>query len=437
MAANLSSGPRSHRSKLVLRCQSRLYNLCCFIVRRSNSILSDLGMSKSESGAHPALIDLHLPRSLLLIAGILIVLAEPIWLTIDGQLPITMLAGSKPIHFNVLLGFSLFNALLGVTLLSILHFPWLQLRWRAVTWLVWTSLILSCAVTAGRTGDVDAFAELLICLLVMNAMLCDCSRRWLGSLSAISIASFAWLGVSRHATPMEWFTVIVGVVVAHCGQEMSIRNRNEAAAARAELEAKMVELDAAERRASQSEENLKRIIEYAPDVITVSRYSDGRFILVNQEFEKRFNQSRALGRIPVDNSLGAPDATMKGVMKELTQEGIARDVEFEYRRHDGTIEHYLVSSILAEMNGEKCVITFAHDITAIKEIERKLRESEAMMRKIFDDNSDPMTVIDAASNTFVNANHAYLRLNGLTSKQDLVGSHPQPLHSPRNCPADK
>jgi PAS domain S-box-containing protein len=375
-------------------------------------------------GACLSLIDLHLPRSLLITAGILIVLAEPVWLTIDRQLFTATLAGSKPLHFNVLLGFSLFNALLGIALLSILYFPWLQFRWRTVTWLVWTSLIMSCAVTAGQTGDVDAFAELLICLLVVNAMLCDCSRGWLGSLSVISIASFVWLGVGSHARPMEWFTVIVGVVVAHCGQEMSIRKRHEATAARAELEAKMVELDAAERRASQSEENLKHIIQCAPDVIAVNRYSDGRFILLNREFEERFDSRNALGRTPVEKNLRVPRSVMKRVMSGLAQTGVVRDVEFEYRKRDGTLEHYLVSCILAELNSDKCVITFARDITAIKDIERRLRESEAMMRKIFDDNSDPMTVVDAASNRFVNVNHAYLRFNGLTSKQDLIGQHP-------------
>jgi PAS domain S-box-containing protein len=376
------------------------------------------------SDIHRGSADPQLPRALLLIAGILIVLAEPVWLTIDGQLSIAMLAGLRPVHFNVLLGFSLLNALLGVMLLSILHFRWLQLRWRPVTWLVWTSLILSCAVTARQTGDVEAFAELLICLLVVNAMLCECSRRWLGSLSAMSIGSFVWLAASWRATPMEWFTVIVGVVVAHCGQEMSIRQRDEASAARGELEAKMVELDAAERRASESEENLRHIIQCAPDVIAVNRYSDGRFILLNREFEERFESRDALGRTPVEKNLRVPRSVMKRVMSGLGQTGVVRDVEFEYRKHDGTLEHYLVSCILAELNSDKCVITFARDITAIKEIERRLRESEAMMRKIFDDNSDPMTVVDAASNRFVNVNHAYLRFNGLTSKQDLIGQHP-------------
>jgi PAS domain S-box-containing protein len=293
------------------------------------------------------------------------VLAEPVWLTIDGQLSISMLTGLEPFRFNVLVSFSLFNALLGITLLSILYFHWLQVRWRTATWIVWSFLVLSCAVTAERTGDVDAFAELLICFLVVNAMLCDCGRRWLGSLSAISIAAFAWLGVSRHATPMEWFTVLVGVVVAHCGQEMSIRKRYEAASARAELEAKMADLDAAERRASQSERNLKRIIEYAPDVITVTRHSDSGLVLANREFERRFNQNKAFVPAPVEQNLWVPDAMMEAILEELANNGVTRDIEFEYRTQDGTLEHYLLSCILAEVNGEKCIITFAHDITAL------------------------------------------------------------------------
>ncbi|MBV8361096.1 MAG: PAS domain S-box protein [Deltaproteobacteria bacterium] len=394
------------------------------IVRICDSALSGFDTSNSANTDNPALKDSNLPRGLLLIAGILIMLAEPIWLTINKQLSPAMLTGSRPFHFNLLWGFSLFNALLGFILLLTFHIRWLQLRWRIVAWLVWTSLILSCAVTARQTGDVDGFAELLICLLVINSMLCDCSLRWLGSLSAISIAAFVWLAASRQATAMEWFTVVVGVVVAHCGQEISIRNRREAESARAELEGRIAEVDAAKRRASQSEENLKRIIDYAPDVIMVNRYLDGGFILVNREFGKRFKESSALDRTAFYENLVLPRARMKEVMKELAQGTIARDVEFQYRKHDGTLEHYLASCILAEMNGEKCVITSARDVTAIKRIERKLRESEAMMRKIFDDNSDPMTVIDAESNTFVNANHAYLRFNGLASKQELVGAPP-------------
>jgi PAS domain S-box-containing protein len=395
-----------------------------FILERWGSVLVRSGVSKWASSEEPASNGQQLPRSLLLTGGILILLAEPIWLAIDGQISLAMLTGATPFRISLLLWFSLFNALLGLTLLSIPRVRFLELRWRSVTWLVWSSLILSCAVTARWTGNIGAYAELLICVLVVNSMLCDCSPAWLGSLSLISIAAFVWLASGRRATPMEWFTVLVGVVVAHSGQEMSIRKRREAATARAQLEAKIAEVDAAEHRASQSEANLKRIIEYAPDVITVNSYSSGRFILVNREFQKRFNESSVLGRTPPDMNLMLPRARMRDVMREVAQDGVTRGIEFDYHKPDGTEEHYLASCILAEMNGEQCVITFARDITAIKQIERKLRESEAMMRKIFEDNSDPMTVIEAESNTFVNANHAYLRFNGLTTKQDVIGAQP-------------
>jgi PAS domain S-box-containing protein len=361
---------------------------------------------------------------LLLTAGIVVLLAEPAWLMVDGHLDLAMVTGSRPFHFTVVMGFSLFNALLGVTLLSIPHFSWLQLRWPAVTWLVWTLLTLSCATTVRLTNDVGGFVELVVSVLIVNAMMCECSRLWLGSLSAISTGSLVWLGMYRPITPMECFILLVGVVVAHCGQEMSIRNRRETAAARATLELKIAELDAAQRRAHRSEENLRRIIEHAPEVVAINRYSDGRFILVNQEFQKRFDVKSSLGRTPPEVNLRVARTIMKQVLTKLAENEVVRDVEFEFSKEDGTRALFLVSCILAEVNEEKCVITFARDVTAIKEIERKLRESEAMMRKIFDDSSDPMTVIDAETNTFVDANRAYLRFNGLTSKEEVLGARP-------------
>jgi PAS domain S-box-containing protein len=369
---------------------------------------------------------LRLPSSLLLTAGILILLAEPAWLFIHGQLSAAILRGSQPFHFNNLVGFALFNALLGLILLSTLRFRWLQLRWRTVTWLVWVSLIVSCAMTARQAGEVDGFAELLICLLLISGMLCECSPLWLASLSVISMTAFVWLAVNRGATAIEWFTVLVGVVVAHSGQEMTIRKRNEAAAARTELETRMAQLNAAERRASQSEESLKRIIEYAPDVITVNSHSDGRFIMVNREFEKCFGRREVIGRTPVDHNLILPRATMDEVMRQLGQDGVSRDAEFEYRKHDGTLEYYLASCILAEMNGERSVITFARDITGIKQMQRQLRQSETILRKIFEASPDCITLARLADGRFQAVNDGFVRQFGF-SREEAVGRTQQEL----------
>jgi PAS domain S-box-containing protein len=403
---------------------SRMRDCRRVLVQQLASARDRLSKSKRFTFDRAPSVNPQLPRTLLFTAGIVVLLAEPAWLLIDGQLDLAMVTGSRPFHFTPIIGFSLFNAMLGVVLLSIRQFRWLQLRWLATTWLVWALLTLSCAITVRLTDDIGGFVELAVSILIVSAMMCDCGRLWLGSLSAVIAGSFVWLSMYRTITPMEWFILLVGVIVAHCGQEMSIRNRREAAAARAALELKIAELDAAQRRARQSEENLRRIIEHAPEVVAINNYADGRFILVNQEFQRRFNASSSLGRTPPELNLRITRAIMEQLLTKLAKDGAARDVEFEFTQQDGTRTLYLVSCVVTEINDEKCVITFARDVTAIKEIERKLRESEAMMRKIFEDSSDPMTVIDAATNTFVDANHAYLRFNGVNSKQEVLGARP-------------
>jgi PAS domain S-box-containing protein len=66
------------------------------IVQICNSVQSGLNTSESVSIDAPIVNDLNLPRGLLFTAGILILLAEPIWLAIYGQLSLSMLTGSKP-----------------------------------------------------------------------------------------------------------------------------------------------------------------------------------------------------------------------------------------------------------------------------------------------------------------------------------------------------
>jgi PAS domain S-box-containing protein len=61
------------------------------------------------------------------------------------------------------------------------------------------------------------------------------------------------------------------------------------------------------------------------------------------------------------------------------------------------------------------------DMTLIKDTERKLRESKAIMSRIFDDNVDPMSIVDAATLTFIDVNDAYLRFKKLRNKDEVIG----------------
>src|SRR5438270_10123542 len=119
-------------------------------------MLYQVDSSTSHSGRDLLPIDLHLPKSLLLTTGLVIIITQPIWLAIEGQLSRALSTGSQPFEFSLLVGFSLFNLGLGLTFLSIVRFRWLRLRWRKLTLLVWTSLILSGAITTRQTGQVEA-----------------------------------------------------------------------------------------------------------------------------------------------------------------------------------------------------------------------------------------------------------------------------------------
>src|SRR5229473_4578404 len=185
-----------------------------------------LTVSNSAGRDDRALASSHIPKALLLTAGILLIIVQAAWI-------IAIFPQSAPSGSRILVGLALLNFLLGIALLCITRFLWLQRRWREAAWLVWALLIVSCAIINERTGDIEVFLQLLMSVLIVNSVICVCSRRWLGSLSMISGASFAWLALCRPVTPVEWFILVVAIAVAHCGQELSSGSRREAAAARA------------------------------------------------------------------------------------------------------------------------------------------------------------------------------------------------------------
>ena len=48
----------------------------------------------------------------------------------------------------------------------------------------------------------------------------------------------------------------------------------------------------------------------------------------------------------------------------------------------------LISAVVVRLNNQNCAITVVREIADVKEAERKLRNSEATLRKIFDANLD-------------------------------------------------
>ena len=79
-----------------------------------------------------------------------------------------------------------------------------------------------------------------------------------------------------------------------------------------------------------------------------------------------------------------------------------------------------MSSVVVELGGEQRVVTIARDITELKEQERKLQSSEAMLREIFDSSVDNIALTDLADGTIIDVNKEMVRSLGF-EKDEIVG----------------
>ena len=60
------------------------------------------------------------------------------------------------------------------------------------------------------------------------------------------------------------------------------------------------------------------------------------------------------------------------------------------------------------------------EISDVKEAERKLRNSEATLRKIFDANLDSVTTTDPITRRYTDVNHEFSRATGF-SREEVLG----------------
>ena len=131
----------------------------------------------------------------------------------------------------------------------------------------------------------------------------------------------------------------------------------------------------AEKKLQLSEEKFAKAFRCSPEIISINSLKDGRFIEVNEAFERLSGYSRAevIGR--TDVALGIwPDLLARDLLGEyIRKDGRIRDQELRLRTKPGQARTVLVSIEIIELEGQACALTVGQDITALKEAEDQLR----------------------------------------------------------------
>ena len=138
----------------------------------------------------------------------------------------------------------------------------------------------------------------------------------------------------------------------------------------------------AEEALRKNEQTFSVIFNKAPFAAGLAGISDGRYLEVNEEFERVFGFSREeiIGRTSLDLGM-YPDPQMRARSAALFREqGYVHNLDMRLQTRNDTIHDVLINSDLVEIGGEKYILTTANDITERRRAEEMLQRNEQVLR---------------------------------------------------------
>ncbi len=262
-------------------------------------------------------------------------------------------------------------ALVGIGL-CLTYFRWFRNSWRPVTMAFCLILVASRTVS---TIAIDQDEPLLLALFVLAlgaAVLVPWSARWQGLLTLTGLIAFAVAaveGVVETANLHRWLVLAAIGAFALSFTALKDHYRSQTILIDALLDK--------EERLAKNEAMLRTLFDAVPDIVTLTRFSDGKLFEVNEEFLKRTGLGREAALATSVVQLGAwvdPEKRAKYI-QQLMNEGRVRNLEADFRL-GGVVAPYLMSAVVVEIDGEVHALNVARDATSIKENERALREAQ-------------------------------------------------------------
>jgi len=171
----------------------------------------------------------------------------------------------------------------------------------------------------------------------------------------------------------------------------------------------------------RSEEKFARAFDSAPALMAVSTAAEGRFIDVNEMFLATLGLRReeVVGRTPEELGLPAGLWPRRDAAGAAGQSSV-RDQEFSLCSKDGTIIQGLFSVDPIVLGDEPCLLTTMLDLTARRQAEEALAESEALYRSIVSAFPENVTITDLEGRVRLTSPRA-VKMFGFQSVDQAVG----------------
>lgn len=195
-----------------------------------------------------------------------------------------------------------------------------------------------------------------------------------------------------------------------------------------ELEAENIRLkEELERRKSLeeflrlSEDKFSKAFYNNQTMMVIANINDSVCIDVNDSFADAHDYKREeligknISELIIWGSLKEPQE----VLNQVFEKGYIRNFEHRFKRKTGEIGFALSTFNLLDLDGERCLLISAIDITERKKAEEALCLSDELFQKIFNANPLPMAIVSIKNENILEVNEAFLK-RGNSKKQELV-----------------
>lgn len=146
----------------------------------------------------------------------------------------------------------------------------------------------------------------------------------------------------------------------------------------------------------ESEKKFSKAFQATPSVLVIASLADGRYIEVNDAFERLlgYRHDEVIGVSALDLNIWQNQEDRAIVLRMLAEGKKVRDLEIGFRSKSGTILVGLYSAEIIEIGAEQCLVSVVSDITARKKAEEALRQSEDRYRRLYKDTPVMLHSID-------------------------------------------
>ena len=182
--------------------------------------------------------------------------------------------------------------------------------------------------------------------------------------------------------------------------------------------------------ALESKDNIyHKAFRSAPMPLGIFRLRDCKVLEVNDAFLKLGGYSRQeiIGVSAFDLGFWIDDQDPLRIGQFLKDSYFVHNLEIRFRIKNGRAIDTILNLDLVEVNGERCVVAVAQDITGIKQTEARLKENEQLLVSI-NENLNEGIYRSTPKNGFIYVNKAFARMFGLTVEEAMAIS-PKKLYA--------